>query len=263
MNATTVSKTHLIRAGSVIGILVVWQVLIGVLQVIPAYLVPPPTDVLDALVTLLQTNDFLEHIRITATRVFWASLIASIPGIIIGLAMGWSRTIKALIFPIVGATYPLPKIALLPLLMLVLGVGEGAFIGTAALASTFLVMFNSMRGVSEIGDLYFDVAKDNGVDSPYTYFTEILLPGALPMIFTGLRLTLNTTLLIVISIEFIAARQGLGAFIWTRWSTLQTAQMYAAILVVSVGGIFITYGLAWFADHAIPWKPAAGGVSAE
>ena len=138
--------------------------------------------------------------------------------------------------------------------MLILGVGNTAFVVTAALGATFLVMFNSMRGVADIGNLYFEVAKDNGVGSSYTYFKEILVPGALPMIFTGLRLTLNTALLVVIAIEFVAARSGLGSFIWARWSKLQTEGMYAAVLIVSLAGILITYGLAWAAEYTMPWK---------
>lgn len=254
------NKDQLVGVGSIVVTIVVWEIVMGYLQVIPVYLLPPPSDILQALVGLLGTDRFIEHIRETFVRVVGASVVASIPGVIIGLAMGWSPTVRALILPIVNATYPLPKVALLPLFLLIFGVGNTAFIITAAIGATFLVMFNAMRGVAAIGDLYFDVAKDNGVNSSYTYFREILLPGAMPMIFTGLRLTLNTALLVVIAIEFVAARTGLGAFIWSRWSTLQTEGMYAAVLVVSLAGILITYGLAWVADQTMAWKGDAAAA---
>ena len=247
-------RDYSVRIGSLVGAIIAWQVLIGYFQLIPPYLLPPPSDIITALFRLLGTESFQQNIWATFYRTIAASILASVPGVILGLAMGWSDTVKALAFPIVSSTYPLPKVALLPLFMLVLGTGNTAFIVTAAIGATFLVMFNSMRGVADIGSLYFEVAQDNEVDSAYTYFKEILLPGALPMIFTGLRLTLNTALLLVISIEFVAARQGLGSFIWSRWSTLQTDGMYAAVLIVSLAGILITYGLAWAADRAMPWK---------
>jgi len=257
------NRDLMVRIGSFVGILVVWQILIGVFSVVPAFLLPPPTTILAALGHLLGQSSFIDDVRITLIRVAIASLLASIPGVILGLAMGWNRTVKALLFPIVSATYPLPKVALLPLFMLVFGIGDKAFIVTAAIAATFLVMFNSMRGVADIGTLYFEVAQDNDVDSVYTYFREILLPGALPMIFTGLRLTLNTALLVTISIEFVAARHGLGAFIWSRWNTLQTPQMYAAVFVVSLAGVGITYGLEWVADYAMPWRTETTGTAVQ
>lgn len=247
-------QDNLVRIGSLVAALLVWEVLIGHLHLIQAYLLPPPSAIADALIRLLGTDNFIGHIRATAWRTAAASVLASIPGVVIGLAMGWSRTVKSIVFPLVSATYPLPKVALLPLFMLVFGIGDQAFILTTAIAAMFLVMFNSMRGVADIGNLFFEVAKDNDVDSPYTYFKEILIPGALPMIFTGLRLTLNTALLVMIAVEFVAAKQGLGAYIWSTWTTLQTPEMYAAVLVVSLGGVLITYGLAWAADHTMPWK---------
>lgn len=248
------NRANAIRLGSIVAILVIWQVLIGVFSVVPAFLLPPPTAILAALGQLLNQASFINDVEVTFVRVVAAAILASVPGVILGLAMGWSRTVKALVFPIVTATYPLPKVALLPLFMLVFGIGDRAFVITTAIAATFLVMFNSMRGVSDIGTLYFEVAQDNDVDSAYTYFREILLPGALPMIFTGLRLTLNTALLVTISIEFVAARHGIGAFIWSNWNTLQTAQMYAAVFVVSLAGVAITYGLEWAAEYSMPWR---------
>ena len=261
MSAQFLSRDNLVPIASLVGALVVWEVGIGYLELVPAYLMPPPTEIVGALVALLGTESFQGHIRATFWRTILASVIAAVPGIILGLAMGWSRTIKALFFPLVSATYPLPKVALLPLFMLVFGIGDRAFILTTGIAATFLVMFNSMRGVADIGSLYFEVAQDNQVDSAYTYFREVLLPGALPMIFTGLRLTLNTALLVMIAVEFVAARQGLGSYIWTTWSTLQTPQMYAAVLVVSFAGILITYGLAWAADRLMPWKQQETGAA--
>lgn len=263
MSGRFLDNDYLASVASLVVALILWEVLVGYFQVIQPYLLPPPTEILGALVSLLGTESFVTHIRVTAIRVFAASILASIPGVVIGLAMGWSKTVKALVFPIVSATYPLPKVALLPLFMLVLGIGDRAFIVTTAIAATFLVMFNSMRGVADIGNLYFEVARDNEVDSAYTYFKEILIPGSLPMIFTGLRLTLNTALLVMIAVEFVAARQGLGAFIWTTWSTLETPKMYAAVLIVSLGGILITYGLAWAADYTMPWKTETGAAAAQ
>ncbi|MGQ4557567.1 ABC transporter permease subunit [Halobellus sp. GM3] len=251
-------RRHVTRIASLVSGLLLWQVLIGNFQVINPVLLQPPLVILDTLGTLLGESSFIDQAVLTFRRVIIASIGASAVGIVLGLSMGWNDTVKALSFPVVSAVYPLPKVSLLPLLMLIFGMGERAFIITIAIAATFLVIFNAMRGVEDIGTLYFDVAQDNGVDSAYAYFREILLPGALPMIFTGLRLTLNTALLVTISVEFIAARQGLGAIIWSSWNTLQTAQMYATVLIVMIAGVLITYGLEVVAKYTMPWKETVG-----
>jgi len=247
-------RQRVVRVGTLVAVLVLWQLLIGTLHVFRPIILPAPVTILQTLATLLGTDQFVNAIVVTFRRVILASIGASVVGVLLGLSMGWNETVKAVSFPIVSAVYPLPKVSLLPLLMLIFGIGERAFVITVAIAATFLVMFNAMRGVDDIGNLYFEVAKDNGAASTYAYFREVLLPGALPMIFTGLRLTLNTALLVTISVEFVAARQGLGSIIWTSWNTLQTPTMYAAVLVVMLAGVVITYGLDMLAGYAMPWR---------
>lgn len=261
MPVPLLKRRHAVTLGTLLAALVLWEILIGYFQVIAPYLLPPPSDILAALQVLLGTDSFVNHMRVTARRVVIASVLAAVPGVILGLAMGWSPTVKALSFPVVSATYPLPKVSLLPLFMLIFGRGELSFVLIIAIAATFLVLFNAMRGVDAIGNLYFEVARDNGITSSYVYFKEILLPGALPMIFTGLRLTLNTALLVTISVEFVAAQTGLGSFIWQSWGTLQTARMYAAVLLVMLAGILITYGLEWAAIYAMPWKTESAATA--
>ncbi|MEF8781117.1 MAG: ABC transporter permease subunit, partial [Haloferacaceae archaeon] len=102
--------------------------------------------------------------------------------------------------------------------------------------------------------VYVDVARDNGATSTYALFREVLLPGSLPIVFTGLRLGVSTSFLIVISVELIAGNDGLGYFLWVSWNTYQLHELYAALVVVGAFGILITYGLERLQRYLVPWN---------
>ena len=112
--------------------------------------------------------------------------------------MGLSRYVRAALDPIVAATFPIPKIAILPLIMLYLGIGEASKIAIIAIAVVYLVLINTMVGVLTIDRVYFDVAKS--YNAPWRkLFTRVIIPGAAPMIFAGLRLSLGVSLIVIVS----------------------------------------------------------------
>jgi hypothetical protein len=117
--------------------------------------------------------------------------------------------VRAALDPIVAATFPIPKIALLPLIMLAFGIGEGSKITIVAIAVIYLVLINTMIGVLTIDRIYFDVAKNFGAPWP-KLFARVIIPGALPLIFSGLRLSMGVSLIVIVSAEFVAAKSGIG-----------------------------------------------------
>lgn len=209
---------------------------------------------------LLENAWFWEHIYATVYRTALSSILASAFGITMGLAMGWNSVMKRSFGPLFSAIYPLPAVALLPLMMLLFGMGNRAFILTAALGAFFLMLWNALNGARSIKNVYFDVARDNGVTSTRNLFREVLLPGTLPHIFTGLRLCVSTSLMLVVSIELVAGNSGLGYFLWRSWSVYMLPNVYSTVLVIGIIGVLITYGLQFLSDRLIPWKqtPAHG-----
>lgn len=252
-------SSHLtLKLGTLIGFLLLWQVSIGYFQVVPSYLMPAPTEIVGTLIDLLGTENFQFHIRETIRRIVTASIISIVVGVSLGLSIGWSRRVELAVFPLVSAIYPVPIVALLPLLLLFFSNNEHAYLLLISVAGTFTILFHAKNGIDGINNIYFYVAEDYGVNSRYRYFREILLPGAIPSVYTGIRLGLNTILLVTIAVEFIDTNHGLGSFIWTAWGTLQTERMYAAIVIVLFLGIVITYGLSWIGGRMIPWKADLG-----
>lgn len=248
------NRDYAAQIGSAVAVLLLWQLSVDVVGLISPSVLPAPTAIAITTATLATDAGFLAHVGSTLRRTVIASVFAAGFGIVLGLAMGWSDTVRSLLGPIFSALYPLPVVALLPLLILIFGRGDGALIFAAAFGGFFLVAWNAMSAAGGIESVYFDVARDNDATSTYALFREVLLPGSLPVVFTGLRLGLSTSFLIVISVELIAANDGLGYFMWVSWNTYQLAELYASVVVIGAFGIAITYGLEQLQGYLVPWE---------
>src|SRR3990172_2427577 len=233
-------------------VILIWEIVVR-LGYLESLFFPPPTLVFMTLIKLLKTGELQPHVFISLRRIFFGFLLGSIPGLFLGLIMGWSKGVRVFLDPVVSATYPIPKIALLPLIMLIFGIGELSKIVLIAIGCFFLVLINSMAGVININRIYFDVAENYGA-SRYKIFTKVVLQGSLPMIFTGLRLALGTSLILVVAAEMVSANQGLGAMIWLAWETLRTEKLYVGIVVIAFLGLIFTFVLKRLERKLIPWQ---------
>ena len=179
----------------------------------------------------------------------------SIAGLLLGLVMGWSRTVRAVFNPVVSVVYPLPKIALLPLIMLLIGIGEAPIILVITLGAFFPVLVNTITGVATIDPIFFDAAR-NYRAGRFTTFTRVLLPGSLPMVFAGLRLALGIALLLAVVVELSIATRGLGAMLWLSWETLRIERIYVAIAVIAALALVFNPILELLRRRLIPWQQA-------
>lgn len=125
-----------------------------------------------------------------------------------------SRGIPIAVDPLVAAFFPIPKVALMPLILLAFGFGEASKIVVVAIGAFFPVIVNTYAGAANIEKIYIDVARNYGA-SRYVMFTRIVFFGALPMIFSGLRVALAISFIIGTAAEFVAAKSGIGNLIWT------------------------------------------------
>ncbi|EMA62901.1 ABC transporter permease [Halorubrum lipolyticum] len=257
------NSDRLYQTLSLAAALLAWQLAVGVFGVVDPGVLPPPVTVFERTLTLLGEQAFLGHLSATIERTLLASVLAAVSGVSVGVIMGWNDTVKALLGPLFSAVYPIPVIALLPLVVLVFSTDSSALVFTAALGGFFVMLWNAMNGARQIRNIYFDVATDNGATSSLTIFREILLPGSLPAIFVGLRLAMNTALLIVISAELLAGGRGLGYYLWVSYQTYSLGDVYATLTVIAAIGVGITYGLRWIGDRLITWTPDENDRPAE
>ncbi len=195
------------------------------------------------------------HVLATLSRVFTGFLIGSVPGVLIGVAMGLNRTIRTMLDGTMSAIYVLPKIAIFPIMMLVFAnpFGEGPKIAVVAISAFFLVAINTMAGVRDIDPVFLQAGRNYGAGR-WQMLRHVILPGALPVIFAGLRLALGTALIVIVAIEFVRARQGVGFLTFYYWEILVTEKMYAGLFVVMALGVGLTAGLQWVARRVMPWQ---------
>ena len=233
--------------------LAVWELLArgGFISPIVA---PAPSRIVAALINELKTGELQDHLTATAARLSVGLAIGGTVGILAGIAMGLSWRLRRFADPFVAAAHPLPKIAILPIVMVFLGVGELSKIAVVALGVFFPMLINTMTGVRQISPTYFDVAKSYGA-TRWKLFTRVVLPASMPMILSGLRIGLNIALVVTISIEIVAASRGLGALIWLSWEVLRIEVLYAALFVTAALGICFNILMQFLLGRLVPWAP--------
>lgn len=192
----------------------------------------------------------------TCLRLLAGLAIGGVIGVLLGLIMGWSATTRRWLDPVIAALHPLPKVALLPLLMMAFGIGDASKIAAIATASFFPMLISCMAGVRSIQPIHFEVASNYGAGRLAT-FRRVVWPGSLPMTLTGLRLAFNAGLLVAVAVEMVSARQGLGALIWIAWQTLNTPELYLGLLIIASIGLGVNAWLKGLTTRLTPWSTPA------
>jgi len=213
---------------------------------------PPPSKIWSSFIKLYRNGELFNALRATLIRFLSGVILGSLMGSILGLMMGWWQRLNDFLAPWIAAIYPIPKIAIFPLLMIIFGIGEGSKLVAIILGAFFPMLITTLAGVRQINQIYFEVGQNYGVRGR-KIFTHILLPGSLPSILAGLRLAVNTGFVLAISVEVIAARNGLGVLLWFSWQTFRVSELYAVLIVISLLGVILNYLLDRTTHQLIPW----------
>ncbi|MDF2962440.1 MAG: transporter permease [Paenibacillus sp.] len=236
----------------IIGILVLWEVICR-LELVPPLFLPAPSLILAAGWEMLASGELHENILASLYRIAVGYAIGAGCGIVFGLILGFTRWVDAILSPIVYSIYPIPKIALLPLIILWLGIGETPKFSMIALGVFFPVVINTFSGVKNVDPIWIKAAVTFG-SSHLNVIRKVILPGALPMIFAGLKLAAGTSLLLLVSAEMIAAQQGIGSMILHYGNLMITTKLMVGVLILSLLGLLFNRGLQWLERKLLPWK---------
>ncbi len=237
---------------SPLAVIGLWQ-LASNLGFIDLRYVPSPASIAEAGWDLTLSGQLWHHMGATLRRLVVGFILGAVPGVAIGMVMGLNRWVRAALDPLVAALYPIPKIAILPLLMLVFGLGDGSKVAVVAMSVLFLTIINTTAGVVQLERIYFDVARNFGTPW-HLLFLRVILPGVLPNIFAGLRISMGVSLVVLIGAEFVTSRSGIGYLIWTSWETLVVENMFVGIIVITVLGVVSTFFLHECERILIPWR---------
>ncbi|MDX1810518.1 MAG: ABC transporter permease [Gammaproteobacteria bacterium] len=242
---------YIIYLLSPLFLLSVWEIC-SQFALIDVRFYPPPSEIFHYLIFTSPDEGLFTDIRASLSRILWGYLLGSSLGVTIGIGMGINQNLRNVFFPLVAISYPIPKIAILPLIMLIFGIGELSKIVVVAIGSFFLVLMSTLHGVESLAKVYRDVAFVYQF-SRFSYIRNIVIPGALPSIFTGLKLAIGYSLVIVVAAEFSGANEGIGYLIWQSWETFSIKAMYAGIFVIALLGFTFTIMLDFLQKRFTPW----------
>lgn len=234
-------------------LLLVWEALsrTGVLD---DRFFPAPSQIAATFGEMIGDGTLLSAIGASGERLIYGFVLGAVPGVLIGVAMGMSWVVRALVDPIIAALMPVPKTAIIPLSLLIFGMGESSKVAMVAIGVFFPVAINAYAGVAGVQRIYFDVAKNLGA-SRRTVFTTIAWPGALPTVFAGFQLAVANALIVLTVVEMLAARTGVGSLIWTSWQVFEVERMYVGIITISAAGVVIQLLMNELKRHMLRWDP--------
>jgi len=242
----------LVSVFSPIVVLVAWELLV-LAGLLDARFFPAPTSIVGTFAAIIASGELVGHVTVSLSRIGAGYVMGALPALGLGLALGLSRLARAFASPIVFALYPVPKVAILPLVMLIFGLGEMSKYVIIAIAVFFLVLVNTMAGVVQIDRIYFDVARNFNA-SRRDLYVNVVLRGALPAIFTGVKLAMGVALIVLVTSEFVGARSGIGVLIFESWQVFAIERLFVGLVVVS----FLGYVLSLLIDELerllVPWQ---------
>jgi ABC-type nitrate/sulfonate/bicarbonate transport system permease component len=219
----------------------VWQALIS-LDYAPVTLLPPPGPVFARLARQLVTSTFQQEIAATLFRLFAGFAIAVVLGVGIGLAAAASPAVNAVVRPIVRVLAPLPKVALYPALLLLLGFGHESKITLVAADALFPILLSTYYGASTVEQKLIWSAMAAGTPRREILF-KVVLPAAMPSILTGCRIGLVISCIVVFLAEMITSTDGLGHLLVTAARTFQAVDMFVPLITISLLGLILNGAL--------------------
>ena len=213
---------------------------------------PPPSAIAGAFLHLVRTT-LPTDIGVSLGRAGIGFLIGAIPALLLGVLMGLMPLVRAALEPIAGALFAIPKVSIVPLVIVIFGLGEPSKWAIIAVGVFFQVLISTTAGVANIDRIYLDVGRNYGASRLATIWT-IALPGALPVIFAGVRLGWGVSLLLLVTAEMVAAKSGLGYLIWNSWQIGLIDDVYVGILTVAALGMISFALLDQLEARMIPWR---------
>jgi len=220
----------------------------GLTVVVKEWLSPNPTYGLS-----LYTEEYYQHILVSIWRVTKAFFLATVLGVTFGLLLGWSRAFKEYVFPVFEMLRPIPILAWVPLAIVMFIATESAVVYLAFLASFFATALNTMLGVESIDESYIRAADCLGANRRQV-FRHVILPGALPFIFTGLQISIGVSWFSLVAAEMVSGQYGLGYVINTSYVMVRYPTIVIGMVTLGIVG-YITSAMVRIAgDYMMEWR---------
>jgi ABC-type nitrate/sulfonate/bicarbonate transport system permease component len=213
-----------------------------------------PSRIVKAFGTLIANGELAHDCVVSGLEFVYGFALAIVVGIPFGILMGWYRTFEAVLDPFVNFFYATPRVALLPLMIIWLGIGINSKICIVYLGAIFAILINTITGMHALDEGLIKAARSFGA-SDMQIFKTIALPGSVPFILGGIRLGLGHALVGVVVGELYAATAGVGYLIAVAGNTFQTDKVFVGVVIIAAAGMFITAVFKRIEDHFESWRP--------
>jgi NitT/TauT family transport system permease protein len=242
------------RSVAIAAFLLLWEIAPRVGLVERAFL-PPLSEVLSTGLELIKNGQLVAHVAASLSRSLVGFALAIVYAVPLGLAIGHYRRFATVVSPLLEAMRNTAALALLPVFILLLGIGEASKVALVVYSCSFPILLNTISGVKNVDPLLIKSARTLGLSS-FQLFRKVILPSAVPTIFVGIRLAGAYSLLVLVAAEMIGAKAGLGYLIIYAQYNFQIPNMYVGILSLTAIGLSFNQGLLQVERHFTRWKPA-------
>ena len=245
------------RSAILLVLAVLWEVLprLGIAD--PTFL-PSLSEVLASGWELATSGQLQEHVIASLQRSLTGLGLAVLYAVPLGLVIGWHRRTHDALNPLIEVLRNTAPLALLPLFILFLGIGEVSKVALVVYSCSWPLLLNTVAGVRQVDPLLIKSARTMGA-TPRQLFVKVILPAALPSIFVGVRLASASSILVLIAAEMVGAKAGLGYLVTYAQYNFQIPQMYFGILTITVIGLTFNHSLALLERHLTGWQPGTRG----
>ena len=247
----------ILGSASAIVFLVIWELVGNVYQLINPMFMSAPSLIWKAAVQLFTSGEIYNDLYVSGVELFWGYFLSAIVAIPFGIAIGWYKKVAYVFDPFVNAMNATPRVALLPLVIIWLGIGILSKIGIIFLGAVFPILINTRDGVKTTPVNLLTAARSFGA-SEWMLFKTVVLPSTVPFILTGLRLGLGRAIVGVMVGELYAATAGIGFMITVAGATFQTDKVFVGVLIFALTGMFGMELLTKAEKRFNKWRPKVG-----
>jgi NitT/TauT family transport system permease protein len=240
------------RIAAIAVLVAIWEIFPR-LGVVERTFLPPLSEVIEAWWRLLLSGDLGEHIRASLSRSLTGFVLAILLSIPLGLLVGWYTRLAEILGPVLEIFRNTAALALLPVFVLILGIGETSKVALVIYSCSWPILLNTISGVKNVDPLLIKSAKSMGLSS-LKLFQKVILPASVPTIFTGVRLAGAYSILVLVAAEMVGAKAGLGYLINYAQYNFQVPEMYAGIITISVLGLAFNQLLVTLERRFTAWK---------
>ncbi|MBI2987200.1 MAG: ABC transporter permease [Deltaproteobacteria bacterium] len=264
--ASRLYKFYLNQEKKILGIaavsvfLTIWELVGGVLQLINPMFMSAPSIIWKAAVQLFVSGEIYNDLYVSGVEFAWGYFLSVIFAVPFGIMVGWYRRMSYIFDPFINAMNATPRVALLPLVIIWLGIGILSKVGIIFLGAVFPILINTRDGVKTTPYSLLTAARSFGA-SEWQIFKSVVLPSTVPFILTGLRLGVGRALIGVMVGELYAATAGIGFMITVAGATFQTDKVFVGVLIFAITGMISMELLTRLESKFDKWRPKVGAAA--